>query len=98
MKEQVTQSKLTREMKVFIGQLVDSLKQEITSDMEKVFQQEIKKLNSDGLFYSCKYLVLTIDEVAHRGIKNLGKEGWVFCYINNEKLTFMKMNGAKNEK
>mgnify|MGYP001568869960 CR=1 FL=1 len=97
-KDEVQKSKLTREMKTYISQVINEMKQELVSTMEETFKQEIKKLKKDGLFYGCEYLALSSDEIANRGgIKKIGEKGWVYSFELNGKMIFMRMVGGKKD-
>lgn len=97
MKEENDSTKLTRQMKLYIDQVLSEKKSEIVETFENVFKEEVKKLSKDGLFYSCEYLTLSMDEIAKRGIKNLGAKGWIYSFELNGKIVFRRIAGGKND-
>lgn len=95
MKDENEKTKLSRQMKLYIDQVLNEKKNEIIEKFENVFREEVKKLNKEGLFYNCEYLTLSMDEIAKRGIKNLGQKGWIYSFELNGKIVFRRITGGK---
>ena len=89
------ESKQRRNIKLLIEQSLEEMKSQIATQFEEIFLKEISDLKTEGLFYKCQYLGLTLDEVAKRGIKNLGKEGWVHCFDSDNKIYFQKIKNKE---
>lgn len=58
------------------------------------FDTYLHKLKDEGLLYKAEYMELTMSDIAKKGIKNLGRQGWRYCFSvgeeDRQKFIFQK--------
>lgn len=74
----------------FLEKRFAELEKEILSKMDSKIDAVVNTLRNEGKYYGFKYYDFTIDEVAQKGIKKLGEEGYRFVFDINNKLIFIK--------
>jgi len=79
----------------FIEKRFAELEKVLISKMNDKIDSVVDTLRNEGKYYGFKYYEFTIDEVAHKGIKKLGEEGYKFVFDINNKLVFIKDGGKK---
>lgn len=94
-KLEIETSKISRQVRDALEHTINEFASNLEKAFEKRFEENLKRLNTDGIFYKCEYLELEVSEIAKRGIKNLGKEGWIYSFDLNDKMIFRRIKGGK---
>jgi DNA mismatch repair ATPase MutS len=89
------ESKKEAEEISFIENRFKELEKEIVSKMNDKIDSVVDVLRNEGKYYGFKYHDFSVDDVAKKGIKKLGEEGYRYVFELNGKLVFIREGGKK---